>query len=315
MRNQKFLSLTVLLYLSDCSARRLQKPNNPLGTPTHTRRLLKPVATPTPQTCPKYKPLGQPIPLEEQQPVTIIVYDNHNPTDNPENKTSILQQRYEVYRVIYLDNKHAKNILEALYATINSCNDDEIIVLLKGNDWFANEWALTTICRAYTKKNVWLTYGSSIPSPKRCALGIYNKPLPDAIRQERAFRTTYSFMPPYSFYAWLFKKIKKEDLIDPQTGRFFEHAIEAHIMWPLLEMAPNRSTFLKPTNYVVNCQDPLKRLNQEFYKRKARNTALRGTYPLYKALDHNEHAAKGSPFFIDSSTLKLIIVINQKRGC
>lgn len=263
---------------------------------------------------PDHSNLPQPIPFEDQLPITIVIYNqNNDETFIKKNIDSALHQNYQKYRILYLNDTqdaHTQDLLQsylttqenrakitilsfeqhqgklqALTTTLRACDDQEIIVLLNGNDWFANECTITTIATAYLEQDIWLTYGSCMPDPKDITIGIRNGAVSDDIKEKRSFRDIFPFMPPLSFYAWLFKQIKEEDLINPATTDFYEHAAECYIIWPLIEMAADHFAFLKSNTYIINNHDPLTKLEEDYYLRMACNAQLDKELPVYQALE------------------------------
>ena len=68
---------------------------------------------------------------------------------------------------------------------------------------------------------------------------------------------------PATFYAALFKKIKKEDLM--KDGAFFEMTYDLAIMFPMLEMAQERHFFVQQALLSYNVANQINdhKVNQE----------------------------------------------------
>jgi hypothetical protein len=60
-----------------------------------------------------------------------------------------------------------------------------------------------------------------------------------------------------TYKAKLFNKIRVEDFIDENTGKFFETTADLAFMYPMLEMAGDRSRHIKDILYVYNKQNPI----------------------------------------------------------
>ena len=58
-----------------------------------------------------------------------------------------------------------------------------------------------------------------------------------------------------TYYAWLFKKIKKEDLL--YNEKFFQTSGDVAEMLPMLEKARNHIQFVKEILYIYNTENPL----------------------------------------------------------
>lgn len=247
--------------------------------------------------------------FNQQLPMTLFIYAKNAAQDVQTNLDSILEQEYQNYRIIYFDDastdatlenvsnyvsshrvtekiqvispKSAQGELCAMYSTLHQLTDNEIIVLLNGHDKVINKWVLGTINNEYSQQDTWLTYGASTSDPKGCNIGLRNPPIPDEIIQKKEYRKVFSFSPLRTFYAWLFKKIHKNDLIDPKTGSFYAHAAECYVMWPLVEMAHSHVKAFTEFTYVINCNDQVAKLTQDYYIRRACNSQMGNKMPQY----------------------------------
>ena len=221
---------------------------------------------------------AKPIP-EKRMVVVIPSYKNEKWVEK--NLTSVLTQKYSNFRVIYIDdlspdqtymmvkrtvenfkaagkvsvlqNSIRKGALQNLYEAIHSCSDDEIIVTLDGDDWFPNKTVLSYLNEIYSRKTpVWLTHGTYISS--HGAIGLSRSASKDTIKRN-AFRTEFQPSHLRTFYAWLFKRIKKEDLL--YKGEFFPMAWDLAMMYPMLEMAGSRHAFISKVMYIYNVDNPI----------------------------------------------------------
>jgi glycosyltransferase involved in cell wall biosynthesis len=211
--------------------------------------------------------------------VIIPSYNNRNWVR--ENLMSVFTQEYSNYRVIYVDdastdgtadlvesmiknrdqtsrstlirNSVRKGGLCNLYETIARCEDTEIIVILDGDDWFARPNVLKIVNKAYSTQSIWLTHGTLIEYPQNVVA--WSIPVPQDIVKRNAFRTYRCPSHLKTFYAWLFKKIKVEDL--KIEGEFFSMTWDQAIMFPMIEMAGHRHAFISDVLYVYNMTNPI----------------------------------------------------------
>jgi glycosyltransferase involved in cell wall biosynthesis len=211
--------------------------------------------------------------------IVITSYNNKNWVYK--NLISVLKQDYSNYRVIYIDDAstdgtadEVKQLMQAqsqesrvtlienqvrrgglynLYHAVSSCADEEIILSLDGDDWLANCWVLKTLNEVYSTKNVWLTHGTLIEYPKY-ALG-WSIPIPESVTKSNAFRTYRCPSHLKTYYAWLFKKIRVEDL--QYNGEFFQMTWDQAIMFPMMEMAGKHHAFISDVLYVYNVENPI----------------------------------------------------------
>lgn len=120
------------------------------------------------------------------------------------------------------------------YAIHTYAQDDWVVVLYDGDDFFTEKTALERIAVEYEDPETWLTYGNYIEYPSR-KRGVC-RAFPEHVIRERSFRA-YSWITshPRTFYAWLFKRIALDDLMHER--KFFPMTWDLAIMFPLLEMA------------------------------------------------------------------------------
>lgn len=201
--------------------------------------------------------------------------------DCSSDKTSDLVEKYikEKHledKIILVKNKQRILALANIYASIYAYgHNDDIAVVLDGDDWWNHDHVLSLINKVYDKFDIWMTYGQHelYPSGK---IGIAQK-LPDTIIQTNSFRN-YKWVTSQqrTFYVWLFKLIKPEDLL--YKGDFFPVAGDLATMFPMLEMAgkagktgKERSMFIQDVIYIYNRETPL---NNTKIKKKAIFTSL-----------------------------------------
>lgn len=159
--------------------------------------------------------------------------------DNSPDKTGDLVEAYVEEQgfqehVTLIKNNERKGALANQYAAISRCKDDDIIVIVDGDDCLANEHVLAFINDVYTRYDVWLTYGQFEHMSNK--MRGFCAPMPAYVVQHNLFRQ-YTHIPSHlrTFYAGLFKKIKIEDLqID---GVFYAMTGDMAAMIPMIEMA------------------------------------------------------------------------------
>lgn len=219
------------------------------------------------------------IDIQQELPMVIVVPSYNNALWCENNLISILKQDYENFRVIYINDnssdetdKHVSKILNQYdtknrvqyirnytrkgslsnyYHAIMSCHDDEIIVAVDGDDWLSSTQVLKKLNVIYLKYNVWLTHGTLIEYPQGNAT--WSEPIPKRIINRNKFRTYKCPSHLRTFYAWLFKKIKKSDLL--YEGEFWKMTGDMAMMYPMIEMAGPRHFFIKDILYVYNMKN------------------------------------------------------------
>lgn len=212
----------------------------------------------------------------------IVIPSYNNEKWCERNIVSALNQSYDKFRIIFVDdcssdrtfNLVAKKVeqsanrdkctiiknttrigaLANLYNMIHSCADDEIILTLDGDDWFPDAEVLNKLKGHYNRDDIWITYGQyrNYPDGGSGIAGSY----PSHVISNNSFRKTpWAASHLRTFYAWLFKKIKKEDL--SINGEFFKMTWDFAIMFPMMEMAKEHQKYISDILYVYNMENPI----------------------------------------------------------
>lgn len=212
----------------------------------------------------------------------VVVPSFNNAAWYERNLGSILSQRYDRYSVLYVDdaspdgtgqlvggyldrhdperrvtlvtNPRRMKGLANVYHAVRACPPDSVIVLVDGDDALAHDRVLLRLNEVYQDPAIWMTYGQFRWSPD-AALG-FAAPIPEDVIAENRFRE-YPFVASHlhTFYAGLFQKIRREDLL--HAGEFFDTAWDLAVMFPLLEMAGRHSRFIPEVLYLYNAENPL----------------------------------------------------------
>ena len=183
-----------------------------------------------------------------------IIYIDDCSLDGTADLVEALLDKYNLQdKVTLIRNKRrcgaARNIY---YAIHNFCDDDDIVVILDGDDWFAHERVLSVINDVYAKHDVWLTYGDWRDARGQ---GGYN-PIGEEVIKKRTFRQhPFVYSHPKTYYAWLYKLINLQDLL--YEGKFFPVAQDVAQMFPLIEMCGKRFKFIPQVLYVWNIFSPI----------------------------------------------------------
>ena len=119
--------------------------------------------------------------------------------------------------------------------------EDEICVLLDGDDKLSDAYVLSYLNQIYQTEEVWMTYGGySSSDGKRKDWGdwpIEYKQKMGGIRESGKWYGSCL----RTFYAKLYAKVKMDELLDEEYN-WFESATEVAIMVPMLEMSGNEHT-------------------------------------------------------------------------
>lgn len=212
-----------------------------------------------------------------EKPMVIVVPSYNNSQWYTRNLDSICAQRYTNYRVIYIDdyssdytadlvqqyvtekklksrfnvqkNTQHMGALYNHYRAVMTCMNDEIIVQLDGDDWFAHEDVLNVINQAYQDENIWLTYGQYTTYPQS-EKGVGTLIHPNVVKNNTFREYAWVTTALRTFYAGLFKQIKLEDLL--YNGLFFQTSCDLAFMFPMIEMCGGHFKFIADVVYIYN---------------------------------------------------------------
>jgi len=230
--------------------------------------------------------------------ITVVIPGYNNKKWYKRNLDSVIAQKYKSFKVIYTDdcstdgtsglvsnyisgnnkitfikNTTRVGALENLYNMIHSCNDDDIVVTLDADDWFPHDKVLNRVAEEYAKHDTWLTYGQYKEYPHG-TLGCSSQ-IPQKIIDKSTYRKSGWYSSHLrTFKAWLFKRVKKEDLM--HEGKFFTSAWDLAMMFPMLEMSGHRARFIPEVLYTYNADNPLNDHKVDAKQQKALARIIRG---------------------------------------
>jgi glycosyltransferase involved in cell wall biosynthesis len=179
-----------------------------------------------------------------------VIYTDDCSPDNTGNLVERYLQDYDIdHKVTLIKNSVRRGALCNLYRMIYMCNDEAIIVTLDGDDWFPDDQVLNRLNAVYSSGDIWLTYGQFKLYPSE-TLG-WASAMPDYIVENNSFRD-FQHLPTHlrTFYSWLFKEIKLEDLL--YLGQFYPMTWDMVMMFPMIEMAAERHQFIADVMYIYN---------------------------------------------------------------
>lgn len=194
-----------------------------------------------------------------------------------QNLESITQQKYSNYRIIYVDDCSTDGTADAVeqylydhgfgdkctiirntrrwgpsrnrYVGAHWCNDDEIVCILDGDDFFADDTVLQRVNQTYNRLGIWVTYSQFKTVPDNTFSG--GKPTPQSVIDTHSYREFgWYYHSLKTFYAWLFKNIKLQDLL--HEGYFFTAASDLAEMFPLIEMSAGRFAYIPDLLYLAS---------------------------------------------------------------
>lgn len=208
----------------------------------------------------------------QNRPFAIAIIGLNNGAYVEKTLASVFSQVYENYRVIYIDdgskdgsfdlardliydgghlgqvtlvqNEESIGVLANVVRAVQSCKDDEIMVIVGGEDLLAHEWVLQRLNLYYADPDLWLTYGQYRDFPA------YTLGSCHPCEEEKLRLQPFAAAHLKTFYAALFKKVRESDFV--LSGKFLPSCAEMAYMIPMLELAKGHSHFIEETLYVRN---------------------------------------------------------------
>lgn len=138
------------------------------------------------------------------------------------------------------------------------CQDEDVIVMLDGDDWLYDDQVLSKLDKIYSEGHVYLTWGQFETYPPHCIQMNYADEIDDEIIEKKLYRKITDIFCHLKTYKYrLFREIKDKDLRDPKSGEYFRVSWDKALMYPMLEMAGRNVRFVEDLLYVYNIDNPL----------------------------------------------------------
>jgi len=170
--------------------------------------------------------------------------------DGSTDRTGLLVKRYPVWSATLNDH-----IGSPVYSTLVgietiSDNKEDIILILGGDDWLADDEVLSYLNKIY-KKDVWMTYGQFKTLTGKHEG--FSRPVIDT----RTYRKSGEWYTssPVTFKRWLWDKVDPEDF--KYNGKWLICAADRAYMYPMIEMAGRHVRCLDKVLYIYNDLNPI----------------------------------------------------------
>ncbi|MCF7851818.1 MAG: glycosyltransferase family 2 protein [Simkaniaceae bacterium] len=215
--------------------------------------------------------------IHQYRPFVVLICSYNNEVYVKKNLESVFSQSYKNFRVIYVDdhssdstyckmmemvrNKHnpckvqvyrnSQNLggMFNTYRAVHSMRNWEIVVILDGDDWFPHPDVLKNLNSYYQSDNVWLTYGQYREWPSG-RIGLNAPCSIEELRHAQLRKKVWKTSHLRTFYAGLFKKIHKNDLMHQK--KFISASADQAFMLPMLDMAREHAFFIPEVMYIYN---------------------------------------------------------------
>jgi len=186
---------------------------------------------------------------QEYQNYRVIYIDDFSTDGTAQLVEQYIKEKGQQHRVTLIKNTEHKGAVANHYYAIHTCPDTAIIAIVDGDDAIAGAGVLKYLNDVYADNDVWLTYGQFMEVPGN-SQG-WTCQMPAHIVKNNAFRD-FEHIPSHmrTFYAGLYKQIKKEDLM--YNGQFLEMLADIGAMFPMIEMARDHFKFIPHILYLYN---------------------------------------------------------------
>ena len=198
--------------------------------------------------------------LQEYEDYECMLVDDIS-TDN--SKQIAMELIGEDPRFRLVENKVKKYVLNNICDAIDLIKPEkeDIIVILDGDDWFARKDVLSILNDVYNREDCWLTYGSYMEYPSGIK-GKFARQVPESVVETNSFRDSpwmTSHLRSWKFGLWANIEQGKT-FVEPEPiddDNHFSFCWDLAYMFPLLELAGPRATYIPDALYVYNRQNPL----------------------------------------------------------
>lgn len=249
----------------------------------------------------------------------LIIVDDGSTDQTTECILKTVTKYNATHKTTFIKNKTRKRKLANLYRILYTVDDEDIVIIIDGDDWLAHSYVFSYINTLYDE-DIFFTYGQyqNIPASEAIAWGFnpmgYAKAVPDFVVNNHAYRKgPFYYMHLRTFKGWIFKLIKLEDLlcntVEGFKGDFFPASNDLAMYYPIVEMAHTKTRFVPDILYIRNLYSNLVgfKVDRQIQIDSAREVKRRKSYPcIEKAVyrDLEKAQEKDVDVIVASKTIK-----------
>ena len=148
-----------------------------------------------------------------------------------------------------------ENFVDGFKLLGSESEPESVLIQIDGDDWLYGPLVLQIIEQAYEQTGCWMTWGNYVEWPSG-APGMA-QPMPAEWHADRSYRSKPWVMSHLrTFKSHLWHSVKDDDLRDSQ-GNYFDVTWDLAHMFPMVEMAGERSCYVPYVLYCYNRSNPL----------------------------------------------------------
>ena len=200
------------------------------------------------------------------------------------NVASILNQTYDNYEVLYINDASKDSTLSIVSSMVQDLpnwkvitndvnrrrgynispynehitsfidNPNDVLVFIDGDDWLYDDDVFYNLNRFYNEKDCWMTYGGMVCYPGGEVGYPQNTSYDSKTHQHKAYRKDVWRASHLRTFKWgLYNKIEQEHMLYSNTKEYYFHAEDLATSYPCLEMCPQEKIgVLDFYSYVFN---------------------------------------------------------------
>lgn len=165
------------------------------------------------------------------------------------------------FRVIAQPTKQPSHLLNQCQAIDSmKAKDDDVIVIVDGDDWFPDNHALARLAESYFKSHCWMTYGTPVCYDGGPDYNPYYRITPykpEDLRAGDIRRKPWAATHLRTFKFGLWRRIDQSRSFYDSSGNIVEACVDMATMFPMLEMAAERALCINEPMLVYNRANPL----------------------------------------------------------
>ncbi len=196
-----------------------------------------------------------------------IYYTNDASTDNTHEKFNEIVNKYNIKnKVSYCKNENNMRQAYCKARTYKKLKDQDVVVLLDGDDWLARNDALSLLAFEYNNpiNNLVIYSGYHVYYNNKIDRTVNGCEYPEDVKISKAYRTHpgWLFTHLKTGYAWLFKKIPEEYFMMDEN--WLDRCTDLAEMYSVAELAGVNVKHLNKILYVYNKQNSIKYSNSYY---------------------------------------------------